>query len=380
LGTTLEADVAIIGAGIAGAAAAWAIAPHASVAVLEAEAGAGYHSTGRSAALLTESYEAPLVRQLTLASRQVLEDEFGGVEGLLADRGLLWVASKRQAVGFHRLRVEAEAWPSQLQLLTESEARTLCPALRKGSTLGALHEPAAKAMDVDLLLNEFLRRARALGARVVTDCRVVSISRQRGRWHLESERMTINARRVVNAAGAWADEIANLAGLAPAGLKPLRRTAFLFPAPPGDGHERWPFTIDVDESWYFETDGPNMLGSNCDEHPDTPRDVRAEDIDVAEAIEKINSMTTLDIRRVLKQWSGLRTFVSDRLPAIGPDPAEPTFSWFAALGGYGIMTSPALGRVVAEAALGLSPSPNTSAVLDAASVARLRPSARPGTL
>jgi D-arginine dehydrogenase len=329
---------------------------------------------------MTESYAAPLVRQLTLASRQVLETEFGGVQGLLADRGLLWVASRNQAVGFHRLRGEAEAWPSYLDLLTESQARTVCPALREGSILGGLHEPAAKAIDVDLLLNELLRRARAFGARVVTDFRIVSISRRRGRWQLESEGMTINARRVVNAAGAWADEIANLAGLAPAGLKPLRRTAFLFPATAGDGHERWPFTIDVDENWYFETDGPNMLGSNCDEHPDTPRDVRAEDIDVAEAIEKINSMTTLDIRHVLKQWSGLRTFASDRLPVIGPDPAEPTFSWYAALGGYGIMTSPALGRVVAEAALGLSPSPTTSAVLDAASVARLRPSAPPGTL
>lgn len=189
---------------------------------------------------------------------------------------------------------------------------------------------------------------------VVTKCRIERISRDNGVWTLDATGYRIRASHLIDAAGAWADEVAAMAGVEPVGLAPLRRTAFLFPSRPADGHENWPFTIDVDETWYFEPHGPVLLGSNCDEHPDTPHDGTAADIDVAEAIEKINAMTTLGIGRVLKQWAGLRTFSPDRLPVIGPDPDVPGFYWYAGLGGFGIMAAPSLGRTVAEVVLGTS--------------------------
>ena len=342
-----EFDVAIIGGGIAGAAAAWALAPHLRVVVLEAESGLGYHTTGRSAAILTESYEAEPVRELTGRSRAILTTEFASMSGLLTDRGVLWIASIGQDAAVARALAAAQGSPVAINVLDPGTAQALCPVLRRERCLAALHEPGAMAIDVDLLQQEYLRRARSHGATVRTNARVTGI-RHNGQWYLATSGMTVRCTQVVNAAGAWADEVAIMAGLRPIGLTPLRRTAFLFPAPGGGGHESWPCTIGIDEDWYFEPYGPLMLGSNADEHPDVPRDVGAEDIDVAEAIEKINTITTLGVRRVLKQWAGLRTFAPDRLPVVGPDRAEPTFHWYAGLGGFGIMTSPALGQALAD--------------------------------
>ena len=345
-----EFDVAIVGGGIAGAAAAWALAPYVRVVVLEAESGLGYHTTGRSAATLIESYEAEPVRRLTARSRSILTTEFASVSGLLTNRGVLWIASIGQDAAIEGALAAARESPVTVDLLDPGTAQALCPVLRPELCLAALHEPGAMGIDVDLLQQEYLRRARSHGASVRTNARVTGI-RHDEQWYLATHDMTVRCAHVVNAAGAWADEIATMAGLRPMGLTPLRRTAFLFPAPGGGGHESWPCTIGIDEDWYFEPYGPLMLGSNADEHPDVPRDVRAEDIDVAEAIEKINTVTTLSIRRVVKQWAGLRTFAADRLPVVGPDRAEPTFHWYAGLGGFGIMTSPALGLALAERVL-----------------------------
>jgi len=345
-----EFDVAVIGGGIAGAAAAWALAPHLRVVVLEAESGLSYHTTGRSAAVLTESYEAEPIRELTGRSRSILTTEFADVSGLLTKRGVLWIVSIGQDAAVERALAAARESPVTVDLLDPGTAQTLCPVLRRELCLAALHEPGAMAIDVDLLQREYLRRARSHGAAVRTNARVTGI-RHDEQWYLATNDMTVRCTHVVNAAGAWADEVAIMAGLRPIGLTPLRRTAFLFKAPAGGGHESWPCTIGIDEGWYFEPYGPLMLGSNADEHPDVPRDVRAEDIDVAEAIEKISTITTLSIRRVLKQWAGLRTFAADRLPVVGPDRTEPTFHWYAGLGGFGIMTSPALGRVLADRVL-----------------------------
>ena len=345
-----EFEVAIVGGGIAGAAAAWALSPHLRVVVLEGEGGLGYHSTGRSAAILTESYEAGPIRDLTGRSRTILTTEFASVPGLLTQRGMLWLASIGQDAAIERALAAARGSPATVDLLDPGAAQALCPALRMELCLAALYEPDAMGIDVDLLQQEYLRRARSQGATVRTNARVTGI-RHDGQWQLTADGLKVQSAHVVNAAGAWADEVAVMAGLGRVGLTPLRRTAFLFPAPAGEGHKSWPCTIGIDEDWYFEPHGPLMLGSNADEHPDVPRDVRAEDIDVAEAIEKINTITTLGIRHVLKQWAGLRTFAPDRLPVVGPDRAEPTFHWYAGLGGFGIMTSPALGQAVADGVL-----------------------------
>jgi D-arginine dehydrogenase len=369
----LDVDVAIVGGGIAGAAAAWAIAPHASVAVLEAESGVGYHSTGRSAAMLTETYESDLVRAAARASRTMLEGEFASSSGLLTDRGVLWVAAQGAETALDRLLRTAADGPARFQLVPTESLRELCGALRQEACIGGVYEPDAMSIDVDLLHQELLRRARAAGATLVTSCRVGRITRGGDGWTLEAPDNTIRAAKLVDAAGAWADQVAEMAGVEPAGLAPLRRTAFLFPAREGDGHERWTFTIDAAEDWYFEPHGPVMLGCNCDEHPDMPRDVRAEDIDVAEAIEKINAMTDLAIRRVLKQWAGLRTFARDRQPVLGRDSHVSGFYWYAGLGGFGIMTAPAFGQIVAEAVLDHAESEWSKDIAVQSSVARLRP-------
>jgi D-arginine dehydrogenase len=288
---------------------------------------------------------------------------------------LLWVAAEGDEAALERFTQTVADGPAPYQAVEKESLRDICGALRQDACVGGVHEPDAKAIDVDMLQQEFLRRARVWGARVVTNCRIEQISRQQGAWILEADGQTIRASAVVDAAGAWADQVAAMAGVEPADLTPMRRTAFLFPSHDGDGHETWPFTIDINETWYFEPHGPVMLGSNCDEHPDVPRDVRAEDIDVAEAIEKINAMTSLEIRRVLKQWAGLRTFARDRLPVLGKDSRVPGFFWYAGLGGFGIMTAPALARTLAEAVLENGESWWSKAVVSDCAVARLRQSA-----
>ena len=368
---TLDADVAVIGGGIAGASIAWAVAPHAKVVILEAEDGVGYHSTGRSAAIQTQTYAGQTIRQLTRAAGAILDDEFAGNKGLLHDRGLLWVATAGQEADLARL-TDSVADGIATQAISSQDARQICPALRPGACIGAIYERDAKAIDVDVLHQEFLQRARSHGAAVITNCRVERIAHEGPTWILQAKDHTVRATHLVDAAGAWADQVAAMAGVPPAGLTPLRRTAFLFPAPAGNGHTQWPFTIDVGETWYFEPQGPVLLGSNCDEHPDIPSDVRAEDIDVAEAIEKINALTSLDVRRVLKQWAGLRTFAPDRAPVIGPDPDAPRFHWYAGLGGFGIMTAAAVGRIVAAGVLGLQESGWSAGVASRCSVSRLR--------
>ena len=220
----------VIGGGIAGAAAAWALAPHLRVVVLEAESGLSYHSTGRSAAVLTESYEAGPIRELTGRSRSILTTEFAGVSGLLTNRGVLWIASIGQDAAVERALAAARESPVTVDLLDPGTAQTLCPVLRRELCLAALHEPGAMAIDVDLLQQEYLRRARSHGAAVRTNARVTGI-RHDDQWYLATNGMTVRCTHVVNAAGAWADEVAIMAGLRPMGLTPLRRTAFLFQLP-----------------------------------------------------------------------------------------------------------------------------------------------------
>jgi len=288
----VDVDVAVIGGGIADAAAAWAIAPDASVAVLEAESAVGFHSTGRSAAILTQSYESGPIRALTARTRRILGEEFGELTGVLSDRGVLWVATRAEQAALEAAAETALRGPAEVRRIDAGEARRLCPASRAGACAGALFEPEAKAIDVDLLHQEMLRRARADGCAVLLDAGVDALERQPVGWAIRFGGSELRACAPVNAAGAWADHIAALAGVAPVRLSPLRRTVFLFDPPPGSGHQPWPFTIGIAKAWYFGPHGPVMLGSNGDEHPDVPRDVRAQDIDVAEAIEKFNAATT----------------------------------------------------------------------------------------
>ncbi|GAA0813195.1 NAD(P)/FAD-dependent oxidoreductase [Spirilliplanes yamanashiensis] len=338
----IEADVAVVGAGIAGVSVAAELSGHRSVVVLEQEAEPAYHTTGRSAAMFLESYGGPDVRALTAAGRAFLD----AVGTLLTPRPLLWVAG---ADGLDRLAALAREQPA-LVPLSPDEAVALCPALRSSWCAGALLEPRALEIDVLGLHQHYLGAARRDGVRVLLGARVLAGRHTGGRWVLDTAAGPVAAAAVVNAAGAWADPVAAALGAPPVGLRPLRRTAAVARA---DGVDRtWPLVSDVAETFYFRPEGAGVLLSPADETPSEPCDARPDELDVALAIERVNAATTLGLRSVVTAWAGLRTFAPDRNPVAGPDPAAPGLWWLAGQGGYGIQTAPELARLVAASVAG----------------------------
>jgi D-arginine dehydrogenase len=343
-------DIAIVGAGIVGASIAYFSAPHASVLVLEAEPAPGYHTTGRSAALFTESYGPPAIRALTRASRAFFDTPPTGFAALplLRARGTLLAGRSDQRDAALALRDTLVGEGSPAELLSGEQARALVPVLRPEASALALYDRAAFDIDVDALLQAYLRGARAAGAAWWPDARVVSLERADGVWRIGiGDGRSVYARQLVDAAGAWADQVAALAGAPPIGLEPRRRSAFLFAPPEGVAIERWPAVIALDESWYFKPDAGLLLGSPANADPTHPHDVVAEELDVAIGIHRIEEATTMTIRRPRRTWAGLRCFVADGEPVLGFEPARPGFFWAAALGGYGIQSSPGVGRLAA---------------------------------
>lgn len=375
-----DADILIIGGGIVGAAVACWVSAQRRVVLLEVESQPGYHATGRSAALFTEAYGPPQVRALTRASRRFFDAPPAGFADtpLLAARGSLFVgaAAQRPAVQALHDRLQAEGLRSRW--LDARQAQALVPVLRPEAAAWAVHDPDAFDLDVGVLLQGYLRRARAQGARLVTDARVLGLSPQASGWRVQvqrgTEHQTWTAATVVNAAGAWADAVASSAGVGALGVEPRRRSAFLFEPPEGLPTPDWPAVIAIDESWYFKPDAGLLLGSPANADPVAAHDVVAEELDIALGIHRIEQATTLQIRRPRHTWAGLRSFVADGEPVCGFDPRAPGFFWAAALGGYGIQSSPAVGRLCA-ALLSRQPVPDDllEQGLDPAALAPARP-------
>lgn len=363
-------DVIVIGGGIAGVAAAAELATAgAEVTLLEAERQLAFHTTGRSAALYFENYGHPTVRALTRASRRYFEDPPEGTDApLLSARGALIVAPADQVERLQRQIEEGIHHGTDIRRLSEEEARAVVPALRPGAIVAASYEPGAADMDVAAIHQSFVRSFRRRGGTIVTGARVGALARD-GVWTVTTEAGERHqADVVVNAAGAWCDVVARRAGVAPIGLVPKRRTAFMVVAP--SGAERWPLTVDAAQTFYFKPDGTQLLCSPADETPSEPCDARPEEIDVARAIERINDITTLGIGSVRSSWAGLRSFVSDGGMVIGFDDTVEGFFWLAGQGGTGIQTAPAAGALTADLVAGV---PLRSAVDPAAfSVDRLR--------
>jgi D-arginine dehydrogenase len=341
-----NSDFIVIGAGIAGASAAYELSRHGTVVVLEQEAVVGYHTTGRSAALYTEAWEKGLWRTLTIAARPFLEaPPTGFVEhAILTSLPVLLIGRRDQRGLIEELAADAG---HRVETLDGATAEQRCPLLRPGYVDAALFESGSRAIDVDALHHGYLRGAGRRGGRVYLSHRVEKLERRRNGWSVHVDGNVFRAPVVVNAAGAWCDSVARMAGVAPVGLVPKRRTAFTFPAPSGISLQGTPMVIDVAEQFYFKPEAGQLLGSLAESTPMEPHDVRPEEIDVALAIDRIQAATTLDIRHVSRTWAGLRSFVDDRLPVVGEDPDNPGFYWLAGQGGAGIMTSPALGRAVA---------------------------------
>lgn len=349
-----KADFLIVGAGIAGASIAYWLAPHAKVVLLEQESQPGYHSTGRSAALFMESYGPPQVRALTCASRAFLENPPSGFteHPILSPRGALMVATHGQAELLDEHDAIVRSVSAHAKRLDVDEACRLVPALRRERMLGAVFEPDAADIDVHALHQGYLRGARHAGALVVCDAAVSAMEYAGGSWRVQAGAAHFEAPVVVNAAGAWCDVVAALAGAAPIGLIPKRRSAFTFAPPDGSDVSRWPMFIGVDESWYVKPDAGLLLGSPANADPVLPHDVQAEELDIALAIDRIESMTTLAIRRPRHIWAGLRSFVADGSFVGGFDHRAPGFFWAAGQGGYGIQSSAAAGELYASLLLG----------------------------
>ena len=375
--TSRDCDFLIVGAGIAGASIGHFLAPHGRTIVLERESQPGYHSTGRSAALFMESYGTSQVRALTLASRAFLETPPAGfADGpILSPRGALLIAAPGQDAELAALWHVMQSISPHGRLLDADGAREVVPALRRERVLGAVFEPDAADIDVDRLHQGFLRSIRLQGGRVVGDAEVVAIARDdRGRWQVDAGGVRYRAPVLVNAAGAWCDAIAALAGVAPIGLVPKRRSIFTF-APPVDGDTaHWPLFGSIDERWYVKPDAGLLLGSPANADPVPAQDVQPEQLDIALAIDRIEAATTLAVRP-RRTWAGLRSFVADGDLVGGFAADAPGFFWVAAQGGYGIQTSAAMGEACAALARGL-PLPRRIAAfgLDAAALAPDRPS------
>jgi D-arginine dehydrogenase len=344
-------DVCVIGGGMAGLSAAAGLAAARKVVLVEREPHWAYHSTGRSAALFAESYGNPAVRALTRASRNFY---------LAADRprpftqprGALFVATAAQREALETLYEALSSASLNIALLGPEAALKLCPALRIDTLSGAVLDPDARDIDVAAVVDLYVREFRSNGGRECRDTEVFGLEHSRGEWQIHAGNGRIRASVVINAAGAWADEVARAAGVAPAGLEPRRRTAVRVSAAPW-AVAQWPFVVDVAEQWYFRADAGALLLSPADETPSAPCDVQPDDYDVALAIERIEAATRLVVERPLSTWAGLRTFTADRTPVIGFDPDVSDFYWLAGQGGYGIQTAPALAQLVVAQVTGL---------------------------
>jgi D-arginine dehydrogenase len=297
-----------------------------------------------------ESYGNDIVRRLTHASRSFFEAPPEGFapHPLVFARPVLFIGRADQRERLQEERKAGEELGVDLRLLDATGTRSLCPVLREDYVAGGLLEEGARGIDVAGTLDGFLRGLRARGGVVRTRAEVVRIEATGETWEVEAGGETYRAPVVVNASGAWCDEMARLAGARPVGLQPLRRTAITFDGPTGHDFRAWPFVVDVDEEFYFAPEGAQILASPADETPSEPCDAVAEDYDVAVAVDRIERATSLEVRYVRRRWAGLRSFVADRAPVIGGDPDLRGFFWLAGQGGFGIMTAPAAARTAAS--------------------------------
>jgi D-arginine dehydrogenase len=343
-----DADIVVIGAGMAGASLAAQVAGRLKVLLLEGEDRPGYHSTGRSAAFWSESYGGPFVQPLTSASGPFLEEH-----GFLSPRGGLHIAEAGSEPSLDSIEAEFAATVA-LERLDRRRLEAILPGLRPGWVSGLL-EPSCSDIDVAGLHQYYLASARRDGAALATRAEVTALRREERGWRVETSAGTFAAPTIVNSAGAWADRVAALAGAKPVGIQPYRRTLSQLrispPAPPG-----LPLVMDSLERFYFKPEaGGRLWLSPHDETACDPCDCAPEELDVAVAIDRLERVVDWKVERVERSWAGLRSFAPDRLPVYGFDPEAPGFFWCAGQGGFGIQTAPAGSRLAADLLLGRAP-------------------------
>lgn len=343
----LTCDFAVIGAGMAGASlAAELAAGGARVVLVEGETAPGYHATGRSAAFWTESYGGPGVQPLTTASGSFLRQH-----GFLTQRGALTIARVGQQAELERFAARFAALGVQVEVLDHEAVAARVPGLRPDWNAGVL-EPSCCDIDVAALHQHYLARARRGGVQLLVGAGLARAEMAGGGWQLTlRDGRMLAADRLVNAAGAWADDIARLAGVHAIGITPYRRTIAQVrctPEPPAS----LPLVLDLAEKFYFKPDNGRLWLSPHDETRSAACDAAPDEVDIATAIARLETVVDWQIERVEHRWAGLRSFASDRLPVYGPDRREPRFIWFAGQGGFGIQTAPAAAQLTAGLLLG----------------------------
>ncbi len=344
----LVSDALVIGGGIAGLSVAARLSEHMIVTVLEGESATGYHASGRSVAFAHYGLGNEPVRTLTALSMAELA-EHGSVHPALH------IASEDQIAALDALEAVHRQYACDYTRTGPEAARALMPCLKPESCLAALLDHGSLKLDTNAMLQAHAARIRANRGAVIANARVALVGRERDRWvAVRADGTRHGAPLLVNAAGAWADQIAKLAGVAPIGIEPRRRTVISFPAPEGEDVHAWPFTKTVGEGFYLLPEGRGqLLASSMDQTPSEPCDAAAEELDKAIAADRVEQATTLAIRRISHSWAGLRSFAKDELPVIGHAAGAPGFVWVAGQGGAGFQTAPALSAIAAAAALGL---------------------------
>lgn len=349
-------DIIVIGGGIAGLSAAARLSADASVTVLEMEPVTGYHTSGRSAALIEENYGAPSVQALNHASMGYFNEG-----GYLSQRGLMIVAGPHEEEDFR-----ADLDLMGVTEIAPDDACTRVPILNPAKVSFAGYHAEAFDIDTDRLMQDFIRTLRANGGQVITEAVVTAIRQDAHGWHV-SAGADYSAPTLVNAAGAWADLIAGIAGVTPLGIVPHRRSMARLAAPGGHDTSNWPMFFGTNEGWYAKPDAGALLVSPAEEIATHPHDAFADDMTLAEGLDRYQQMVSEPVTRPVATWAGLRSFAPDRTLVLGRDAHTPEFVWCAGQGGYGFQTSPAASNLLADLVSGRTPD------LDPSTVAALRP-------
>lgn len=356
-------DIVVIGAGIAGASVAAHLAETHRVLILEMEDRPGYHSTGRSAAAYEPNYGPAPIRALTRASRRYFDDG-----GYLVPRETLFVMTEGQDEAFAALMAAQQG----MREISIADAKARFPLLRNEAVRRAILDPGTADIDVDLLHQTFLRQFKARGGTLVCSAAVTALL-PGAAWTVRTAQDEFRARIIVDAAGAWGAQVAAMAGAAPIGLQPRRRSVAVIAPPDGYDAMAWPLVGDVGETWYCKPQSGKLLVSPADATPVEPHDAYADDMTLAEGIDRFQQATGIEVSRLEHSWGGLRSFAPDGNPVAGYDPSLSGFFWLVGQGGYGIQTAPALSRLAAALVRGENLPPDIAAEgLDLASLAPSR--------
>lgn len=331
-------DFLVIGGGIAGVSAAARLSALGSVTLLEAEDALAYHASGRSAALFEQNYGQPATIALNKASK-----EFHAAADVLSPRGLLLVGSAQDAAAFN-----ADLTQMELAPISVKDAKAMCPILDDNVIDRAAYDAAAWDIDTDRLIQIFAKTTRGNGGTIKTKASVTAITRLPQGWDVTTSDETYHCRQLVNAAGAWVDDIARLAGIHPLGFTPLRRSMARIAAPGGHDVSRWPMVFGAGEDWYAKPDAGALIVSPAEEDLVTPHDAYADDMVLAEGLARYEAHVTHPVTRPISTWAGLRTFAPDRTLVLGPDAQDPDFIWCAGQGGYGMQSAPGASQLLAD--------------------------------